>query len=180
MNDTFDNQFCTGTLIAPCAVLTSAYCANGLGGTPEWVVTGRYDISDAGTGGVRRTISNVLYRLNPQNENYDTSLALIFLRECEEDIKPIALNCNHDIPKNGEEMQVIGYGDTSDTIDPVFPNVPNGADVNYITNQECIETLETGLPIDPGDLGFGTLFVTPNTMCSVAENAGPCLNDDGM
>lgn len=177
MGDTFDNQFCTGTLIAPCAVLTSAYCVNGLNdGTPEWVVTGRYDIGDAGTGGVRRTISDVLYRLNPQNDNYDTSLALIFLRECEENIKPIALNCNHDIPENGEEMQVIGYGSLTSPSEPPqrYPNVPYGADVNYMPNQQCRDDLDA--------LGSqtGTLFVTPNTMCAVAVNAGPCTNDDGM
>jgi hypothetical protein len=181
-NSTFDGQFCAGTLIAPCAVLTSAQCVNGFVNSfldlapVEWVQTGAYDICPGSdTPGVRRRIKEVIYRSNPQSnpdggdlvDIFGTSVGLIILDTCIHDIEPVALNCDHRIPENGEEVQVYGWGDISDS----FPCTPNGADLDIITNEMCTDDPDTG--IEPA-------IVTPNTMCTAVAEAGVCSLDEGM
>ena len=112
-------------------MLTSAQCVNGFAGpSPEWVQTGAYDICpDSDTPGVRRRVKEVIYRSNDQSDPDDdlvdvfaTSLSLIIL-----------VTCVHDIPENGDEVQIYGWGlDGAD-----FPCTPNGADLNIVTNEQC-------------------------------------------
>ena len=184
MGNTTDNFICGGTLIAPCAVLTSAQCVNGFvlgnSGTPDWVQTGAYDTCpDSDTPGVRRSIKEVIYRKNPQSNPdgiFEISLALIILDTCVHDIEPVALNCDHRIPENGEEVQVYGWGVTSFN-NPDLSCTPNGADLTSITNGQCIDTFNGLDPTNFPDIG--TSLITPNTICT-AVGDGACAFDNGM
>ena len=96
----------------------------------------RYDLT-SGTGGIdRRILSQSLDDFDAANQAYairhpdwnfrnlDNDFALIILNNTFDDITPVALNDNPDIPANrGDELEVIGWG-ANDTAISDFPDLP--------------------------------------------------------
>lgn len=89
---------------------------------------------------------------------WDNDVAVILLPEPVTNIVPIALNNNPDTPESGDVLEAIGWGETEDDF---FPYLPSTVNVNYITNEECVN------PNGPPD-GYFPQWVTENMLCAAA------------
>ena len=92
------NGQCTGTLIAPNAVLTAAHCVEGISGTQ-----GTFEVNG-------KTYQTVKIEIHPEYQSRNVDLAVMILSENVEGVTPIELN--RVTPKVGEILTLVGFGAT--------------------------------------------------------------------
>jgi len=140
IKDKHGRVFCGGTLIAVDAVLTAAHCTGKIAGTG--VVIGRSKLSNEEEGEVitvRRELIHPHYDTTDiTNFNYD--FAILFLQRSTFGTKAsiVKLNSDPNWPTGGAPVEVVGWGDTSDS-----QNVRQPADtlqvarLKVIPNEQC-------------------------------------------
>lgn len=159
-----NNHFCTGTLIAPNAVLTAAHCVGGMGNTD-----GRFIL-----GG--KTYSTVAVHVHPKykpNAQDEVDLAVMILSENVAGVTPSVLN--RQAPTVGTELTIVGYGlegtgqgGTNNDVPPEgFVNVGK-TPLDELTSNLLIWEFGPGESnTAPGDSG-GPAFVTRNSTLYLA------------
>jgi len=105
------------------------------------------------------------FNLNFPDVFSDNDYALVFLPKAIDDIDPIKLNTNPNIPAAGDTLEVSGWGLVLGSA-TVVPDVPRAADMTYITSSECADIL--GGPI------------TSQMLCADEDGRSACSGDSGM
>mmetsp|Transcript_3109 Transcript_3109/g.4967 ORF Transcript_3109/g.4967 Transcript_3109/m.4967 type:complete len:249 (+) Transcript_3109:143-889(+) len=129
-------HFCGGSLIARDVVLSAAHCAGG----DYDVVIDRPNFNSQDTG---QKISKKRERQHP-NYNYRTTnndFLLVFLDEpvdMSRGMKLVELNSNSNYPNVGQQVTVMGYGDTnpSDYVSDLSSRLME-VEVSVISNNDC-------------------------------------------
>mmetsp|Transcript_14259 Transcript_14259/g.29382 ORF Transcript_14259/g.29382 Transcript_14259/m.29382 type:complete len:928 (+) Transcript_14259:134-2917(+) len=170
---------CGASLVAPDIVLTAAHCS----GMFLKATIGRYDLddytdSDFEVLGVTKEIVHPDY----DDVAVDNDFCLMVLEK--ESIHPyVKVNGAANIPVDGDSLSVMGWGDIDpDAIQQVTSDELREAEVTYLTNAECqesvgfVETIEG--PVWAGYEGG----ISDNMMCaldSVGTVSDACQGDSG-
>ena len=167
---------CTGTLIEPCVVLTSASCFTDCTGDFEpWdlIEFKRYNLTDATEAIDSRPLSPKegvdVFRHPDFNIDglLSNDFALVFLDEPVEGIMPIPLNKGSSFPADGDVLTAVGWGEINPIIypDPEDFGPPYKVDIPDVPNDQCTES--------PYDYTEG--HITDSMMC-----AGGDASYDGL
>ena len=189
---------CGASLVAPNVALTAAHCfecvpttdnpnCNGCAGVcgafkpKDWIDFKRYDL----TGGLNGVDRRMLSQTHDQGVNYvvrhpsfnstksptcDFDFAVICLSDPVDGIVPVQLNNDGSIPVNGTELDVFGWGRTQKDPTVIPTNIPQMADVTYLSNSEVL-----GPPYNrPPQL------VTASMMFTIDPTQSVCQGDSGM
>lgn len=161
---------CGGSLIARDVVLTAAHC--GVGRISA--VLGRHDVND-GDGEVL-SIRGEVPHPEYSDELVDNDFMLVFLEgtPTANNIITVKLNSDPSFPNAGQDMTVMGWGDTDprDGLDFQTPsNVLMNVDVAYISNEEC-EAAD-------GVVGSYSGLISESEMCARTAGRDSCKGDSG-
>lgn len=174
--NTFFN--CGGSLIARDVILTAAHCNDP---PVSAAIVGRHDIND-GNGQVfhsfNKVIHPLLYYIDP---GIDNDVMLVFLDEAytDDDVVTVRLNSDPSVPYVGQDLGVVGWGDTDAQPGDEFNFVSDvlmNADVTVISNEEC--DASEGY----GDFGYYQAYkhvVTDTMLCTTASPTDTCYGDAG-
>eukprot|EP00804_Cyclotella_cryptica_P010848 CCRYP_008784-RA/>CCRYP_008784-RA protein AED:0.04 eAED:0.04 QI:129/1/1/1/1/1/3/505/385 len=165
-------QYCGGSLISPHAVLTSARCVVDTSWTPpEWVEFNRHDLFDD-TDVIRLSLSDlsqcdgdVVYHPEYDSSTLDNDVAILFLPTAINDITPVTLNTNPNLPVVGDPLDVAGWGAT----EYGFPTVPNAVTLASLSNEACTKK----------PYRYKDDEITDSMMCAHAEGKSACAGDVG-
>jgi len=130
-------HYCGGALVAPDIVVTAAHCAE----TSPIITLGRYDLDDPLDSDYEEmTVTRAI--IHPQFDKVvvDNDVALLLLEK--QSIHPyIRINNSPNIPIDGEELTVMGWGDIDDhpTVKEVSDELRE-AQVWYLINSKCEES----------------------------------------
>lgn len=164
-------HFCGGSLIAPDMVLTAAHCQ---GGTYD-VVIGRHNLNSNSGESIPMKKETPYPKYNDKTTDGDWMLVLLE-RPTKQNVPFIKLNSDKNSPSVGEDVTVMGWGDTtSDDYTQELADVLMSVDVNVISNSDC-------------DASEGTINgwsdsykgqITSNMLCAADRGQDSCQGDSG-
>jgi secreted trypsin-like serine protease len=170
---------CGGSLIARDVILTAAHCQ---GFTR--VIVGRHDRYDYDNGEVFDSFDEDDFVIHPLHNTFtlgiDNDVMLVFLTGATaDDVVTVRLNSDPSVPYLGQQLTVMGWGDTDADLggDNFFvSDVLMNVDVSYISNEEC--------DASEGDDEYGDFqaykhVVTDSMLCANAYQKGFCFGDSG-
>ena len=123
-------------------------------------------------GGGDGDCTDIAYAIRHENyeddSRHDDDFALIFLPDISEvntgfvaDIDPVKLNSNANVPVDGEELEVFGWGSTNFAEDDdAFPKVPHTVTLQYHPNDQCQEKYDRNERI-----------ITSSMLCAFGDEA---------
>jgi trypsin len=155
-------------LIAKNVVLTAAHCQGG----SYRVALGRHDL-DTNKGqviGMKKEVPHPNY----DRDNTDNDFMLVFLQGAAKlngDVSLVKLNKNVSIPRVGDGVTVMGWGDTDITSASRLSDVLMKVKVKVISNNECAGSS------DGRDNYRGQ--ITKNMLCAKANLKDSCQGDSG-
>ena len=164
-------HFCGGSLIAADMILTAAHCQ---GGSYD-IVIGRHSLnSNSGESiPMRKEIPHPKY--NDRTTDADWMLVLLE-RPTQQNLPFVKLNNDKNSPRVGEEVTVMGWGDTtSDDLTQELAEVLMSVDVNTISNSDC--------DASKGSInGWSDSYngqITNNMLCAADRGQDSCQGDSG-
>ena len=164
--------FCGGSLIARDVVLGAAHCEGG-----SYVVLGRHDMDDDRGQKIRmkREVPHPKFK----DKGNDNDFLLVFLKRAAtlgRDVGTVALNSDSSVPRVGEEVTAMGWGDTaiSDSL-TVMSDVLQEVQVNVVSNGEC----ESSSGRVDGRRRDYNGKITQNILCAMGPGRDSCQGDSG-
>lgn len=175
----YQKHYCGGALVAPDMVITAAHCAE----ESPIITLGRYDLDDPLDPDYEE-LSVVNKIVHPQFDKVvvDNDVALLMLQK--QSAHPIIrINNDPNVPIDGEELTVMGWGDIDD-----HPTIKETSDelretkVWYMTNSKC----EQSKGIIKTSTGFQEASynneLTDNMLCAkdhIGTVSDACQGDSG-
>lgn len=135
----YKGHFCGGSLIARDVVLTAAHCAGG----QYDVVINRHNLGKSN--GETISMSKEVKHDDYNNWTTENDFMLVILsRPTNEDVALVNLNSNKGTPSPGDEVFVMGWGDTeaADDVQRLSDTLQD-VSVNAISNQDCEDSKGT-------------------------------------
>jgi hypothetical protein len=146
------------------------------GHPPAWVEIHRHNRTAAGNIGVNRIYiddrsqctGDVVYHPKYDDRFFENDVAIIILPTPVTDATPVVLNENEKIPKEGDMVDVSGWGTTYYGASKlsVFPQAVN---VSYVTNDAC-----TRKPYR-----YQESLINDASLCLAEEGKDSCQGDSG-
>jgi len=163
-------HFCGGTMICRDVVLTAAHCQGG----KYSAVIGRHNIVSHRDGqkiAMRKEVPHPSYNDDTTENDY----MLVFLNGVAPASKVVKINSNNAVPAVGQQVKVMGWGNTNDSHNAPMSNVLLETDVRMISNQVCDASKGT---ID----GYKENYkgqIKQNMMCAKGSRTDSCQGDSG-
>ncbi|KAL3934183.1 MAG: hypothetical protein SGARI_003499 [Bacillariaceae sp.] len=167
---------CGGSLIAVDVILTAAHCA----GSYDRIVIGKHNIYDAAE---ESEFFEALLEIPHPDYNEDTTrfdVMLIVIDGWSTLATPVRVNSNTDIPVNGQDLTVVGWGYDHNW---ELPEVLQETEVLYTRNLDCAtlkdqdgNSLESDLYADmlcAGDVGRDSCYGDSGSPLMLVGDNGP-------
>ncbi|KAL3768958.1 hypothetical protein ACHAWO_004068 [Cyclotella atomus] len=165
-------HFCGGSLIAPDMVLTAAHCQ---GGSYD-VVIGRHNLNS--NSGESIPMEEEIPHPDYNDKITDSDWMLVKLKSptTQKNIPLISLNYDANTPSSGQEVTVMGWGDTTaDDLTQELAEQLLSVTVNVISNQQCDDS--------KGSIGGWSESyngqITENMLCANDNGEDSCQGDSG-
>ena len=176
---------CGGSLIARDVVLTAAHCATF--GDPSAILLGRHDVNDSDGEEilVREVVLHPEYSIDARKADNDFMLVFLEGTPTTDNIITVKLNSDPTVPSVGQDMTVMGWGDTDprpdhpDTSVAEFQTASDvlmNVDVNAISNEECEKSEGVA---DFGEYDTYNGRITDSMLCARGAGKDSCQGDSG-